>query len=81
MPLEADHAAQQPSILTMPLTGTFLMPLTGILLTLQVCVDKQCWPFALGSSARDDHRHTLWLKPEGDWCESATAELTFIARM
>ena len=54
------------------------MPLTGIFDTLPVCVGKQCWPFAPGGGARDDHQ-TLWLKLEGESDESATAELIFVA--
>ena len=79
MSFEADHAVTLPSILTMPLTGIFHMPLTGIFVALLGCVDKQWLPLALGSSARDDNRHTLWLKPEGEWNESVTTELISFA--
>ena len=80
MSLGADHAAQRPSILVMPWTGIFHMPLTGICCALPVCVGKQCWPFVPGSGTRDDNRHTLWLKPEGELDESATADLNFFAK-
>ena len=56
------------------------MPLTGICCALPVCVGKQCWPFVPGSGTRDDNRHTLWLKPEGELGESATADLKPFAK-
>ena len=79
MSFEADHAVTLPSILAMPLTGICHMPLTGILFALSVCVVRQCWPFVPGSGTRDDNRHTLWLKPEGELDESATADLNSFA--